>query len=44
MIESIRAQDVDEPGVRGADAVGEEQDSRPGASWRPAQDVTGMPV
>jgi hypothetical protein len=29
MIESIQAQEVDESGIRGADAVGEEQDSRP---------------
>jgi hypothetical protein len=32
MTESIRAQEVDESETRGADAVGEEQDSRPGAS------------
>jgi hypothetical protein len=44
MIESIRAQEVDESGIGGVDAVGEEQDSRPGASSRPAQDVTRMPV
>jgi hypothetical protein len=32
MIKRIRVQEVDESGIRGADAVREEQDSRPGAS------------
>jgi hypothetical protein len=32
MSESIQAQEVDESGIGGVGAVGEEQDSRPGAS------------